>query len=180
MRYIDYKNADKALQEQVWGLYEGSFPACEKRSYPAFITATSDARFNAKVILNDGGNLAAILFYWLADNMLYVEHLAVNPVMRGENIGSTVLKELIKTYKNHVIILEIDPPVDEISIRRLNFYERVGFVSNDYHFIHPSFAVGEKAQPHKLVILTYGKTISPEEFGAFKELLKNVALKYID
>ena len=50
------------------------------------------------------------------------------------------------------VILEIDPPVDDISIRRLHFYERLGFVANPYQYIHPSFR--KPFTPHRLVLMS--------------------------
>lgn len=46
------------------------------------------------------------------------------PALRGQRYGSRALSML---PNDRPVILEIDPPVDEIAIRRKGFYERCGF-----------------------------------------------------
>ncbi|MFQ7502317.1 MAG: GNAT family N-acetyltransferase [Alistipes finegoldii] len=77
-----------------------------------------------------GDEFIGILFHWGADGYRYVEHLAVSPALRGQNMGSAALSAFCRKVGR--VILEIDPPVDDISIRRLHFYERLGFVANPY------------------------------------------------
>ena len=73
-------------------------------------------------------------------------------------------------------ILEIDPPEDEISRRRRGFYERNGFVYNEYDYIHPSYL--RPPQPHRLMVMSYPEAISPAEFEAFRTFARGVAVEY--
>ena len=52
-------------------------------------------------------------------------YLAVEPNLRNQNYGSRILMDLKEKYK--VLFLSIDSPVDNISVRRKNFYLRNGF-----------------------------------------------------
>ena len=74
----------------------------------------------------------------------YVEHLAVSPRLRGQNMGS---KALAAFCQGRRVILEIDPPEDEISVRRQHFDQRLGFVANPYAYIHPSFRRPASTKP---------------------------------
>ncbi|WP_368087125.1 MULTISPECIES: GNAT family N-acetyltransferase [unclassified Paenibacillus] len=53
------------------------------------------------------------MFYWSTERFSYIEHFAINPNMRGNNLGSRCLQEFIEAHGN--VILEIDPPKDPIS-----------------------------------------------------------------
>ena len=74
------------------------------------------------------------------------------------------------------VILEIDPPEDDISIRRRHFYERLGFVANPYQYIHPSFR--KPFTPHRLVLMSYPGAITYEEARNFADFVREVVLRY--
>lgn len=169
--------SENKLWEQVWRLYVDSFPEWERRRISSHSRASEDNDFHTFISV-DNGNLQGLIFYWEYDSAIYVEHLAVNPLMRGKSIGSQILKELIEENPGCTVILEIDPPVDDISKRRLSFYERIGFVANDFDYVHPSYSSNRK--PHELTILSYPNALSVEEFERFKDNMANRVMKYID
>ena len=78
--------------------------------------------------------------------------------------------------RGKTVILEIDPPVDDISIRRLHFYERLGFVANPYQYIHPSFR--KPFTPHRLVLMSYPGAITYEEARSFADFVREAVLRY--
>lgn len=177
MEIIKITPSESKLWEQVWRLYTDSFPEWERRRISSHSRASEDDAFNTYIAL-DNGNLMGLVFYWKSDGMIYIEHLAVNPIMRGKSIGSTIVKGLIDEYPDFTILLEIDPPVDEISKRRLAFYERLGFVMNDYEYVHPSYS--KNGKPHPLKVLSLPAPISPDELENFKRYMAETVMKYID
>lgn len=52
---------------------------------------------------------------WEAEDFIYVEHFCVLPELRGRGCGARALGLLAREGKT--VILEIDPPIDEISRR---------------------------------------------------------------
>ena len=180
MTISDFSTVSPELQERVWQLYENSFPDYERRSNKAQQQAFSDNSSHSMVITDNDSNLQAIVFYWTYDNVVYVEFLAVNPEMRGRSIGSTVMRQLLSLYPNKLTVLEIEPPEDEMSIRRLRFYEKLGFVLNPQPYIHPSYYTGKAPHPHHLSIMSYGRPLDDKEFNTFTTFVKNTILKYID
>lgn len=158
LQFIPFKSrADKGWAE-AWELYEKSFPYNERWSEEAYDRAFGDPNFEADGIWR-GGEFIGILFHWGADGYRYVEHLAVSPALRGQNMGSAALSAFCRKVGR--VILEIDPPEDDISIRRRHFYERLGFVANPYRYIHPSFR--KPFTPHRLVLMSYPGAITYEE-----------------
>ncbi len=79
--------------------------------------------------------------------------------------------------KRKTIILEIDPPVDEKSKRRMGFYERVGFLQNSFDHIHPPYHNGIKG--HELVVMSYPEKLSISEYDLFFQYLKSNAKSLI-
>lgn len=180
MKTVMLLDADADLLHSVGKLYEESFPVYERRSWNTQMLAAQNPDSHCVLMLSDDDVFLALLFYWMYDNVVYVEYLAVNPNLRGQNIGSRIMEHLIENNSDKTIILEIDPPQDEISIRRLHFYERIGFTSNPYTYIHPSYTTGTAAHPHELSIMSYGKPIPNKTFDEFLTYMKEVVLKYID
>lgn len=166
------------MWELAWRLYSESFPEHERRRISSHRRAIEDPRFQTRVAV-DNGNLLGLLFYWnFGENNIYIEHIAVNPLMRGQNIGSSILGSFIAQNPHANIILEIAPPVDEDSHRRLAFYKKLGFIVNDFVYTHPSYQ--KKGVAHELIILSYPNPISDGEFEEFCEFMKDHVLKYID
>lgn len=176
MEFIDSKVADENLRCQAWELIEKSFPPEERRPLKQHIEALADPAFHAEIV-TDNNQFIGVVCYWLYDNVYFFgEHLATNPELRGSGYGARIMRNLID--KGHIMLLEIEPPVDEITIRRRNFYERLGFVVNDYLHIHPSYR--PSTSEHELVVMSYPRTITQQEFDRFRDYSLNHILTYVE
>ena len=98
------------------------------------------------------------------------------------HLTSTALKEFVfRTYgkralellgrQGKIVILEIDPPIDEVSISRKGFYERSGFAENPYPHIHPPYH--KKNSGHDLLIMSYPVKITQTEYDRFHHYLEH-------
>lgn len=179
MDIIDFQKAAPLLRDEAWRLYEESFPAYERRGKEAQEMAFQAPEAISKILVKDD-TTAAILFYWLQGRTVYLEFLAVNPMLRGQNIGTEAVERLLALHPDCNTILEIEPPADYTTIRRLHFYERMGFVANDYPYIHPSYMTGERAFPHPLTLMSYGRKLTQEEYESFCRFMKETVLRYAD
>lgn len=174
LHFIPFRStADKGWDE-AWEIYRSSFPRNEQWSAESYARAFDDPAFAADGVWLEG-RLAGILFHWKGPGFRYVEHLAVSPALRGRNMGSQILATYCKDAGEQVI-LEIDPPEDEISIRRLHFYQRLGFVENPYEYIHPSFQ--RPFMPHRLVLMSYPQPIAYDEARRFADFVRETVLRY--
>ena len=115
--------ASHPLFEASFTLYEASFPPNERRTREDHLRALQDADFFPLGAVEDG-KLLADVFLWETEDFCYLEHFAVQPSLRGHGTGSTILRQLLTQDKP--LILEIEPPDDEITCRRKHFYERNG------------------------------------------------------
>ena len=174
--FLNWHDASETVQKQAWELYEFSFPLHERRSYASHMRAMQDPNFDCRLVM-DGNQFVGLLWIWKWSDLVFVEHLAIEPALRGKNYGSYVLQALIDQSNDSLVILEIDPPVDEISVRRLHFYQRMGFLMNQYPYTHPSYCI--PSIPHSLELLTYGREASREELDRFCRLMKEQVWAYI-
>jgi len=162
--------------ETAFSLYQESFPVFERRTRADQISALHDSAYHFDVIKAQDGDFLGILLTWQHFDFLYIEHLAITPTARGKRVGSDTLASL-KKMTNKVIILEIDPPLDEISIKRKHFYEKANFSAGKFSHIHPSYR--KNTQPHRLDILSF-RTLSEEAYNHFKHYLDTHIMQYAE
>ncbi len=160
--------------KQAMEIYNYSFPLFEKRALHDQIEALNDEKYHFEVIQNDNSEIIGLLLTWQTEDFIYIEHFAILQSARGQNLGSKVLEKL-KAAKNIPIILEIDPAVDEISIRRKNFYERLGFVMTK--FAYTQLAYKENDEKCTLNVLSY-PMIDDKLYNIYYEFLVNKVFYY--
>ena len=161
--------------DEAMTLYEQAFPYPERWPLAGYRRALRDPLFEADGIWV-GERFAGLLFHWQGPACRYLEHLAVAPAWRGRDLGSRVLQAFCRRAGR--VILEIDPPEDEISLRRQRFYERNGFITNPYLYIHPSFR--RPFQPHRLVLMSYPTPLERKEAEGFEAFVLREVLRYSD
>lgn len=173
MHFIRLISTSHPQWEKAWDIYNNSFPIFEQRTKGDQIEAMKDDMFECRVYVKDN-DVVGILFFWQYDIYRYIEHFAINPQLRGQNYGSEILMEFCNS--NHTTFLEIDLPIDEVSINRLHFYERLGFKMNEFDHVHPPYRKGFDG--HSLKVLSFNKYIDNIEFETFNLFLAERVMKY--
>lgn len=175
MEFLRIEPIDASRWKKVWELYELSFPLAERRKIDDHLRACADRQFHP-LSAWEGSELIGLLFYWEWDSYRYLEYLAVNPDVRGHGFGSQILRHLRNSH--HTIILEIDPLINELSVRRLQFYERARFTLTPYRFVHLPYRL--EAHPIELLILSYPQMITKEQHSDFLDFLERRVILYCE
>ena len=127
LNYIDYCK-DK---EKVEKLYLESFPEDER--FPFWILEECSKEDNSKLLaVLDNDRFIGMSYLVNCNNAYYLMYLAVEPELRNQNYGSRILADLKEKYKT--LFLSVDEPIDDISIRRKNFYLRNGFYDTNKYY----------------------------------------------
>ena len=137
--------------DKLYTLMENDFPEAERRSKED----QKKLLYNKYVSLNfikKDCNIVGYFIYWDFGEFLYIEHLATLKEYRGQGFGTIFLENFIKN-SNKNILLEVELPTDEISTKRIKFYERLGFVLNDHDYTQPSYHSGGDELPMKVMTL---------------------------
>lgn len=154
------------MYRRAWELYRASFPPHEQREKLSQEKIIKDREYHF-CLISEEEVFVGLVLYWETDRTIYIEHFCILPEMRNRRYGQKVLSLLQQKHKT--LLLEIDPPIENLSKRRKVFYERCGFVENPYHHIHPPYHRENKA--HSLIIMTYPHQITREHYNAFLEYL---------
>lgn len=164
LRFVRLRSREEEPWHRVWVIYRQAFPENEQWRETNYDRAFDDPSFEADAVML-GDAVAGLLFHWQFGEFCYIEHFAIAAELRGRQIGSQVLTAFFERFGGQVI-LEIDPPEDAVSVRRLHFYERLGFVANpEYRYIHPSYR--RPFQRYPLVLLSRPQALGHEEARRF-------------
>ena len=100
--------------------------------------------------------------------LTFIEHFAISPSMRCKGLGSKMLKEFISS-QDLPIILEVELPEDEISLKRIKFYEKNRFKLNTYKYFQ--MPLRKSFLPKEMYLMSYPKSIAPEMFKEFQSAI---------
>lgn len=170
------KDIEDRFYPAFYNIYFQSFPIHEQRNSIQQAIAFRDDRYHL-IALTEDENILSFIAYWDFDTYVYIEHLAVNSEMRGQNIGSRTLSFFAEVIKK-TIILEIDPLIDEVAQKRYRFYEKLGYISNPYSHHHPPY--NPEYPPHELVVLSYPRKLNEAEYHQFKADLTQIVMTFKD
>ena len=90
-----------------------------------------------------------LLSYWQLEGFVYIEHFAVHPSLRGKGYGREAITSLIEEKQS--IVLEVEPPTDELTRRRIAFYSRCGLTLCAKEYIQPAYRAGGNEIPLNLM-----------------------------
>lgn len=164
------KKLEKERFDSVFKLIEISFPKEEYRPYEKQTEFFGSGAYDIYYLSDEQreGAVKAFISLWDMGEFAYAEHFAVDPAYRNGGLGSLMITELVKTV-GKMVCLEVEPPEDDVTRSRIEFYESNGFHLNEYPYIQPPFAEGYDELP--LMIMTSGRKISEEEFEKIKNAL---------
>ncbi|WP_315082092.1 GNAT family N-acetyltransferase [uncultured Clostridium sp.] len=164
-----FKNLEKIEKddfESFFNLLEKSFPNIERRSKEGQKEIFDETLYNVYGIKDENKKVIGFIATWEFDKFNFIEHFAVDTSLRGKGMGTDLLKEYIHN-SNKPIYLEVELPNDDICIRRIDFYKRLGFNLNEFDYLQLPLQIGNELLPLK--IMTHPYKVSNDEFIYFRK-----------
>ena len=146
--------------EEIWEIMEYSFPACERRSHDGQKQLFDRPEYRIYGCRTDG-KIDAFLSCWELPGFYFLEHFAVAEQSRNRGLGAQILREVLAGLDG-TVVLEVEPPEGTLQKRRISFYERNGFVLNEYPYIQPELSKGAGMLP--LLLMTRPGSLTDEAF----------------
>ncbi len=164
-----------ALYNYMERLLIASFPEEEYRELSAMrdYTDTKPEFYNNIIFNNDIP--VGFVTYWDLGDFYYVEHFAIDPEQRNGGYGKKLLNHLFGLL-DKPIALEVEYPNDELSKRRINFYQREGFELWENEYYQPPYRTGFDKLP--MYIMVYGDFDSKKDFEKVKGLIHQKVYDY--
>lgn len=165
--------ASKKDFEGYFEIMKEAFPPAEYRPKEKQYAILEDPDYTVTLARLDG-EICGFIAAWRLDGFLFIEHLAVSSGLRGRGVGSLFVKE----YKSSAIlplVLEVENLQDDVSLRRIEFYKRLGFTLSDICYDQPNFQKYEKTIPLRIM---YCENEHPLDVAKLKdEIFKKVYKK---
>lgn len=152
------------FSDHLQQIYFDSFPADERREWQEIQKLLTHPSYNLyRIDVNN--ELTGLISIWRWPEFIYIEHFAISTLTRGQGMGTQVMKQIINE-NSPLIIVEVDLPDTEQSIRRIAFYERLGFSLCPEDYYQPPYSPGMVKV--KMILMSFPHTLSREEFLFFK------------
>lgn len=164
---------DKSSLISIKEIYENSFPSNERRDFKLVIELIENNLFTVFAITFED-RIIGMLSSWDFTYFTYIEHFAIDKNFRNNGVGSFILQEFINKTTNK-ILLEVDLPEDNISLKRIEFYKKFGFTICKETYVQPPYDSNKESVP--MLIMTNEVIENKEEFETIKKTLyQNVYL----
>ncbi len=167
---IRFENVTEKTFPDVYEKMTTAFPLEERRSFIDQLECLKNEKFCFFEIV-DNSSPVGFIAIWNLKGFVFLEHLAIDEDKRSGGYGSKAI-ELLKATFNKPIILEAEAPVAEQQIKRIAFYDRLGFKVNDFYYEQPSYHGGGGVP---LKILSFPSLLTDEEFQNFLTETRNSA-----
>lgn len=148
LKLLRIRNASHPSFPLLLRLYTDTFPLEERRHPEELISLLEEERMYFLEIL-EGEQLLGFVIFREFDQFSFIEHFAIFPEYRGRQTGSLVLQHLKDT--SLPLLLEVEPPADDPSRRRIGFYQRNGFHILDLPYFQPPYHPGHFPIPMLLM-----------------------------
>lgn len=136
--------------EQLFAIMQEAFPPEEYRPKERQFAILDDANYSVH-IAKENGKILCFLAVWNLGEFDFVEHFAVDASLRNQGVGSKFLKEYLKTTARPTV-LEVENVDDDISKRRIGFYQRCGLELTDICYNQPNFQNSSKIIPLRIML----------------------------
>lgn len=158
---------DDVRFDAFYALLDASLPRNEHRSYSAQKALLHEHAYGI-FTAEDEGALRAIMAVWHFRDFRYIEHFVVNPALRGQGIGAAMLARYIAMDVRRVV-LEVEPPEQEMAVRRIGFYERCGLSLSHFAYAQPPLNPGDGMLP--LMLMSSGGVLTDTESAEVRDTL---------
>lgn len=159
-------NSDITRQlSQIRRIYEEAFPEIERRTFSNLCAAFELFPYVHLHLIEEADETIGFIIYWEFTEFIYVEYFAISEEFRGGGIGRKAFSEFTER-QTKPIVLEIEPPDNDLARRRVGFYQRIGFTLRDVEYIQPPYHPNLPDLP--LLLMTYGEIGLPKTFSNIK------------
>ena len=128
---------------EVEKLMNLSFPQAERRDNDLQRFTTDNNPLFKCMMITDNEEFIGLVTLWDLDSFIYVEHLATLPQCRNRGYGLQIIEQLKSWAGSRILVLEVEKPEDEMSRRRIGFYQRCGFKLCQKDYLQPPYRKGE-------------------------------------
>lgn len=160
------KQAGKEQFDVFYEILCDGLPESEHRSYEKQKALLEREEYQI-LFAKEGEETVGVIAYWDFGDFIFGEHFVVRSSCRNKGYGRVIFEELLKLERK--IVIEVEPPTEGFSIRRIKMYERLGLRTWDYEYYQPPMQKGFR--PLRLVLMTNTGDETQETLTRYKDKL---------
>lgn len=157
---------------------EGAFPVEEVRPRENAMLQLRDPRYRILISKNEADQILGFIAQWDLESCIFVEHFAVDSSLRSGGIGSEMMRAFLSQAEKPVVI-EVEDEKTETNLRRIAFYQRLGFYLSQYGYNQPVYR-GDLSKKIPLKLMTYPNPLTAAGFETFKKQVFTQIYKIIN
>lgn len=166
----------------VEALLHSAFPEAERRDDLEQREQTDHhPLFHCYLVTDTDGKTeeqpVGLVTVWRLEGFSYVEHLATSATVRNQGYGRRILEALRKEVQG-LLILEVEPPTNEMSRRRIGFYRRCGFSLCELPYLQPPYRKGD--HPFPLLLMFDGADSIDASFDHIRRCIYRIVYRVAD
>jgi len=146
IRITECDNIDYSFIED---LLISSFPEDEYRDLEEQRSNTETKTIFHLLLAKENTKNIGFVSCWELDDICYIEHFAISHKERNKGYGEKVITKIKERYPK--IVLEVEKPTDNITHRRITFYQRNGFALSNIEYQQPAYRKEGKELPMHLM-----------------------------
>lgn len=123
----------------------------------------------------DEGSFIGMITIWSLQQFEFIEHFATQKFLQSKGYGTPILKQVTQKELSKIIV-EVEEPFGETALRRIAFYERLGFRLCHFAYFQPPYAADKSAV--KLRLMSFPDGLSPVDFNLVKASLYRVVYNF--
>lgn len=150
----------------IENLLHTSFPENERRDDEGQRYNTDHNPLFTCYLITDGDTKVGLFTLWSLNGFHYAEHLATSLEVRNRGYGRLIMEKVTEMIPD-TLVLEVEEPNDEMSIRRIGFYQRCGLRLCDKSYMQPPYRKGDQGLPLKLMF--YGTENIDGHFDSIRD-----------
>lgn len=152
-----------------------AFPQEEYRKLSEIRRLTEAESIFHNNLIFEGEIPVGFITHWSLDVFCYIEHFAIRSGLRNKGYGKDVIA-LLRQHIHIPIVLEVELPVDEMTRRRIGFYERQGFTLWRHKYTQPPYRQGGKQLD--LYLMVCGELDERKDFDRVRREIHKIVYGY--
>lgn len=161
---------DSSTLNFIERIYTESFPPDERRDFDEVVRLLRENDDFAIALLSDEEHPIGFISYWSWSDFTYMEHFAIDSRCRGAGYGAAAMTALLEQLGKPAV-LEVEKPEDDLSRRRIAFYQRLGFVLSTRPYTQPPYSPDRHSL--ELYLMSYGAIDLDHVFDAVVTRIHN-------
>lgn len=170
-------NKNDTYYSRFTELYESAFPSFERRTVAGLNNElVTNSCFKAHALVSET-KFVGIFNYWTFQNFIYIEHFAIDKMFRNQSFGTLSLK-IFKDKNKLPIVLEVEMPGGFYTLKRIKFYESLGFKVLPHYYAQPPYDKDGFLMP--MLLMTDNYHFVHQHFDKIRDAIYRKVYRYTE